>query len=91
MEIIEVLFQAILGSRQIFQRMRNYAIYTCSITIRILLGFSVLIFAFKFDFPSFMVYNPSSSLIHVILIIYLDSYPCYSQRWYHSHHSKRSC
>lgn len=48
-------FVAILGSRQIFQRMRNYAIYTCSITIRILVGFSVLIFAFKFDFPSFMV------------------------------------
>jgi len=46
---------AILGSRQIFQRMRNYAIYTCSITIRILVGFSVLIFAFRYDFPSFMV------------------------------------
>ena len=46
---------AILGSRQIFQRMRNYAIYTCSITIRVIVGFSVLIFAFKFDFPSFMV------------------------------------
>ncbi|CAF4415125.1 unnamed protein product, partial [Adineta steineri] len=45
----------ILGSRQIFQRMRNYAIYTCSITIRVIVGFSVLIFAFKFDFPSFMV------------------------------------
>jgi H+-transporting ATPase len=50
-----VSFVAILGSRQIFQRMRNYAIYTCSITIRILVGFSVLIFVFKFDFPSFMV------------------------------------
>jgi H+-transporting ATPase len=35
--------------------MRNYAIYTCSITIRVIVGFSVLIFAFKFDFPSFMV------------------------------------
>jgi len=35
--------------------MRNYAIYTCSITIRIIVGFSVLIFAYKFDFPSFMV------------------------------------
>ncbi|CAF1421004.1 unnamed protein product [Rotaria magnacalcarata] len=49
------IFQPILGSRQIFQRMRNYAIYTCSITIRVIVGFSVLIFAFKFDFPSFMV------------------------------------
>jgi H+-transporting ATPase len=35
--------------------MRNYAIYTCSITIRVIVGFSILIFAFKFDFPSFMV------------------------------------
>jgi len=52
---LSVIIEAILGSRQIFQRMRNYAIYTCSITIRILVGFSVLIFAFKFDFPSFMV------------------------------------
>ncbi|CAF0934383.1 unnamed protein product [Adineta steineri] len=52
---LSVIIEAILGSRQIFQRMRNYAIYTCSITIRVLLGFSVLIFAFRFDFPSFMV------------------------------------
>ncbi|CAF0907616.1 unnamed protein product [Adineta ricciae] len=52
---LSVIIDAILGSRQIFQRMRNYAIYTCSITIRILVGFSVLIFAYKFDFPSFMI------------------------------------
>ncbi|CAF0761053.1 unnamed protein product [Adineta steineri] len=52
---LSVIIEAILGSRQIFQRMRNYAIYTCSVTIRILVGFSVLIFAFQFDFPSFMV------------------------------------
>jgi H+-transporting ATPase len=52
---LSVIIEAILGSRQIFQRMRNYSIYTCSITIRIIVGFSILIFAFKFDFPSFMV------------------------------------
>ncbi|CAF0837188.1 unnamed protein product [Didymodactylos carnosus] len=52
---LSVIIEAILGSRQIFQRMRNYAIYTCSVTIRVLVGFSVLIFAFKFDFPPFMV------------------------------------
>ncbi|CAF4619196.1 unnamed protein product [Rotaria sp. Silwood1] len=52
---LSVIIEAILGSRQIFQRMRNYSIYTCSVTIRVLVGFSVLIFAFKFDFPSFMV------------------------------------
>ncbi|CAF1134558.1 unnamed protein product [Didymodactylos carnosus] len=52
---LSVIIDAILGSRQIFQRMRNYAIYTCSITIRILVGFSILIFAFKYDFPAFMI------------------------------------
>lgn len=52
---LSVIIDALLGSRQIFQRMRNYAIYTCSITIRILVGFSVLVFAYKFDFPSFMI------------------------------------
>ena len=56
-KIVVFSFVAILGSRQIFQRMRNYSIYTCSITIRILVGFSILIFAFRFDFPSFMVKN----------------------------------
>ncbi|CAF4602541.1 unnamed protein product, partial [Rotaria magnacalcarata] len=37
---LSVIIEAILGSRQIFQRMRNYAIYTCSITIRVIVGFS---------------------------------------------------
>ncbi|KAG1244731.1 hypothetical protein G6F68_015335 [Rhizopus microsporus] len=35
--------------------MRNYSIYTCSVTIRIVVGFSILIWAFQFDFPPFMV------------------------------------
>lgn len=62
-------FVAILGSRQIFQRMRNYAIYTCAITIRILVGFSVLIFVYQFDFPSFMVdaNNERSSVLTVTI------------------------
>jgi len=63
--IFNSFLKAIIGSRQIFQRMRNYAIYTCSITIRVLVGFSVLIFAFKFDFPSFMVKNKSLFSIYL--------------------------
>ncbi|KAJ1978783.1 hypothetical protein H4R34_003070 [Dimargaris verticillata] len=52
---LSVIIEAITGSRQIFQRMRNYAIYTCSVTIRVVVGFSVMVFAFKFDFPPFMI------------------------------------
>ncbi|CAO3675008.1 unnamed protein product [Umbelopsis ramanniana] len=52
---LSVIIEAIIGSRQIFQRMRNYSIYTCSVTIRVVVGFSILIFAFQFNFPPFMV------------------------------------
>lgn len=46
---------AIRGSRIIFQRMRNYSIYACAVTIRIVVCFAILAFAYKFDFPPFMV------------------------------------
>ncbi|KAH9930806.1 plasma-membrane proton-e [Amylocystis lapponica] len=49
------IVHAIRGSRVIFQRMRNYSIYACAVTIRIVVCFSILAFAFKFDFPPFMV------------------------------------
>ncbi|CDH48314.1 plasma-membrane proton-e [Lichtheimia corymbifera JMRC:FSU:9682] len=52
---LSVIVEAIIGSRQIFQRMRNYAIYACSITIRVVVGFAVLCFAFEHDFPPFPV------------------------------------
>ncbi|KAG0168157.1 plasma membrane H+-ATPase [Apophysomyces sp. BC1034] len=52
---LSVIIEAIIGSRQIFQRMRNYSIYTCSVTIRVVIGFAILCFAFEFDFPPFMV------------------------------------
>jgi H+-transporting ATPase len=52
---LSVIVEAIIGSRQIFQRMRNYAIYACSITIRVVVGFAILCFAFKHDFPPFPV------------------------------------
>ncbi|OBZ91433.1 ATPase 4, plasma membrane-type [Choanephora cucurbitarum] len=52
---LSTIVEAIIGSRQIFQRMRNYSIYTCSVTIRVVVGFSILIWAFQFDFPPFMI------------------------------------
>lgn len=52
---LSVIIDAILGSRQIFQRMRNYSAYTCSITIRVVLCFTIMCFAWEFDFPPFMV------------------------------------
>ncbi|KAF8344466.1 HAD-like domain-containing protein [Amanita rubescens] len=52
---LSTIVHAIRGSRIIFQRMRNYSIYACVVTIRIVVCFSILAFAFKFDFPTFMV------------------------------------
>ena len=52
---LSTIMHAIRGSRIIFQHMRNYTIYTCAITIRIVVCFSILAFAYKFDFPLFMV------------------------------------
>ncbi|KAF8344473.1 hypothetical protein F5887DRAFT_971432 [Amanita rubescens] len=52
---LSTIVHAIRGSRIIFQRMRNYSIYACAVTIRIVVCFSILAFAFKFDFPTFMV------------------------------------
>ncbi|KAI8069618.1 hypothetical protein BC940DRAFT_236689 [Gongronella butleri] len=52
---LSVIIEALIHSRQIFQRMRNYSIYTCSVTIRVVVGFAIMVFAFQFDFPPFMV------------------------------------
>ncbi|CAK9146188.1 unnamed protein product [Ilex paraguariensis] len=56
---LSVIISAVLTSRAIFQRMKNYTIYAVSITIRIvvsfLLGFMLLNVFWKFDFPPFMV------------------------------------
>ncbi|CAH7690502.1 putative plasmamembrane-ATPase [Phakopsora pachyrhizi] len=51
---LSTIVHAIRQSRIVFQRMRNYSIYTCAVTIRIVVGFVVMAFAFKFDFPPFM-------------------------------------
>ena len=52
---LSTIIEALIHSRQIFQRMRNYSIYTCSVTIRVVVGFAILVFAYQFDFPPFMV------------------------------------
>jgi magnesium-transporting ATPase (P-type) len=58
---LSTIVHAIRQSRVIFQRMRNYSIYACAVTIRIVVGFATMAFAFKFDFPPFMV-GPLSCL-----------------------------
>ena len=52
---LSTIVHAIRQSRIIFQRMRNYSIYACAVTIRIVVCFSILAFVYKFDFPPFMV------------------------------------
>eukprot|EP00268_Persea_americana_P011158 TRINITY_DN14676_c0_g1_i8.p1 TRINITY_DN14676_c0_g1~~TRINITY_DN14676_c0_g1_i8.p1 ORF type:complete len:951 (-),score=188.75 TRINITY_DN14676_c0_g1_i8:677-3529(-) len=52
---LSVIISAVLTSRAIFQRMKNYTIYAVSITIRIVLGFALLTLIWKYDFPPFMV------------------------------------
>ncbi|RAL53690.1 hypothetical protein DM860_015418 [Cuscuta australis] len=52
---LSVIVSAVLTSRAIFQRMKNYTIYAVSITIRIVMGFTLLALIWKFDFSPFMV------------------------------------
>ncbi|KAL2997671.1 hypothetical protein AAZX31_09G054000 [Glycine max] len=51
---LSVIISAVLTSRAIFQRMKNYTIYAVSITIRIF-GFMFIALIWKFDFSPFMV------------------------------------
>ncbi|KAJ7548173.1 hypothetical protein O6H91_07G000900 [Diphasiastrum complanatum] len=52
---LSVIISAVLTSRAIFQRMKNYTIYAVSITIRIVLAFLLLALIWDFNFPPFMV------------------------------------
>lgn len=52
---LSVIVSAVLTSRSIFQRMKNYTIYAVSITIRIVLGFMLVALIWKFDFSPFMI------------------------------------
>ncbi|RRT61710.1 hypothetical protein BHE74_00042283 [Ensete ventricosum] len=52
---LSVIVSAVLTSRAIFQRMKNYTIYAVSITIRIVLGFMLIALIWRFDFSPFMI------------------------------------
>ncbi|KAI0808892.1 plasma membrane ATPase, partial [Irpex lacteus] len=52
---LSTIVHTIRGSRVIFQRMCNYPIDACAVTICIVVCFSVLAFTFNFDFPPLMV------------------------------------
>ncbi|KAG0582885.1 hypothetical protein KC19_3G093200 [Ceratodon purpureus] len=52
---LSVIISAVLTSRAIFQRMKNYTVYAVTITIRTVLGFVILSLIWEFDFPPFMV------------------------------------
>ena len=52
---LSMVVSAVLTSRAIFQRMKNYTIYAVSITIRIVLGFMLISLIWKLDFSPFMV------------------------------------
>ncbi|XP_010525721.1 PREDICTED: ATPase 2, plasma membrane-type-like [Tarenaya hassleriana] len=52
---LSVIISAVLTSRAIFQRMKNYTIYAVSITIRIVFGFMLIALIWRFDFSAFMV------------------------------------
>ncbi|GJR27355.1 plasma membrane ATPase 4 [Tanacetum coccineum] len=54
---LSVIVSAVLTSRAIFQRVKNYTIYavTITITIRIVLGFMLIALIWKFDFSPFIV------------------------------------
>lgn len=54
-EGLSVIIKALLGSRCIFQRMRNYATYACATTIRIVTTFGLLSCIWKFTYPPFLV------------------------------------
>ncbi|KVI06067.1 Cation-transporting P-type ATPase [Cynara cardunculus var. scolymus] len=52
---LSVIVSAVLTSRAIFQRMKNYTIYAVSITIRVVLGFMLIALIWQFDFSPFMI------------------------------------
>lgn len=54
-EGLSVIITALIGSRKIFQRMKNYAIYACTTTIRVVTTFGLLACIWEFSFPPFMV------------------------------------
>ncbi|KAG0470721.1 hypothetical protein HPP92_017421 [Vanilla planifolia] len=49
---LSVIISAVLTSRAIFQRMKNYTIYAVSITIRIVLGFMLIALIWKYYYDN---------------------------------------
>ncbi|EGG23155.1 P-type ATPase [Cavenderia fasciculata] len=49
---LSVIIDSIITSRKIFQRMRNYVIYSVSATVRICVTFGILTVAWNFLFPT---------------------------------------
>jgi len=49
---LAVIIDAIISSRKIFQRMRNYVVYSVAATVRICLTFAILTLAWGFYFPT---------------------------------------
>ncbi|KAJ6970359.1 hypothetical protein NC653_034832 [Populus alba x Populus x berolinensis] len=80
---LSVIISAVLTSRAIFQRMKNYTIYAVSITIRIVLGFMLLALLWKFDFPPFMVLI--IAILNDGLWLLILSIPLHSLSRMHSH------
>lgn len=52
---LSVIIDAIIESRCIFQRMKSYVLYACATTVGIVTRFSVLVWAFRFNMPPFMI------------------------------------
>lgn len=52
---LSVIVEAIFGSRKIFQRMRNYVLYSVSSTVRVCLTFTLLTLIFDFYFPTIVI------------------------------------
>lgn len=54
-EGLSVIIDAIITSRRIFQRMLNYLTYAVAITVGVVIRFSIALWAFKFNMPSFLL------------------------------------
>jgi len=66
-----MVMHTICQSHIIFQHMHNYSIYMCTVTIHIVMCSIILSFAYKFNFPLFMVLSivlPNESMIMMLSI-----------------------
>eukprot|EP00127_Corallochytrium_limacisporum_P006489 Clim_evm20s229 gene=Clim_evmTU20s229 len=52
---LSVIIDAIIGSRKIFQRMKNYATYSITTTVRVILTFTILTCAYNWFFPAILI------------------------------------